>query len=336
MYKYILRTILSVLCLTALFISTMSCINVNMPKAPADSENTPGDQAAPPVAVDLPTIDSFSASPASVLEGKSSTLSWSVKNANAITITPGIGTVSATGSKTVTPSAATTYTLVASNAAGMQSRAVVINILMVRKQTDLVPVAELPTIDSFSASPASVLEGKSSTLSWSIKNANAITITPGIGTVSATGSKTVTPSAATTYTLVASNAAGMQSKAVVINILMVRKLQPNLVETKKPDLIISEIKIGSVVGQTHAWSTIRNLGTDDSTPCSVILIIDGQIVNTESVKKIEPGGFIDHAFAYLLNGTQEPHTFEVKIDSDNTVVESYETNNSKIVQLNYK
>jgi hypothetical protein len=134
MYKYIARTILSILCLTVLFISTMSCINVNMPKGPSDSENTPGDQAAPPVAVELPSIDSFSASPASVLEGKSSTLSWSVKNANAITITPGIGDVSANGSKTVTPSTATTYTLVASNAAGLQSKAVVINILTFRRQ----------------------------------------------------------------------------------------------------------------------------------------------------------------------------------------------------------
>jgi len=223
MYKYIARTILSVLCLAALFISSMSCININMPKAPAGSENTQGDPAVPPAIVELPTIESFVASPASLTVGFSSTLSWSVKNATAITITPGIGDVSAAGNKTVTPSAATTYTLVASNAAGMQSRAVVINILMFEKQTDPVPIAELPTIDSFSASPASVLEGKSSTLSWSVKNANAITITPGIGDVSANGSKTVTPSTAITYTLVASNAAGMQSKAVVINILTFRR-----------------------------------------------------------------------------------------------------------------
>ncbi len=134
MYKYITRTILSIICLSVLVISTMSCINISTPQAPAENKTPQGDPAVPPATVELPTIDSFSASPASVLEGKSSTLSWSVKNANAIVITPGIGNVSATGNQSVKPATATTYNLVASNAAGMQSKAVVINILTFRRQ----------------------------------------------------------------------------------------------------------------------------------------------------------------------------------------------------------
>ena len=103
MHKYISRAMLSILCLAALAISTISCININMPNTPTENKTSQGNQAAPPTAIGLPTIESFGASPESVLEGKSSTLSWSVKNANAITITPDIGDVSATGSKTVTP-----------------------------------------------------------------------------------------------------------------------------------------------------------------------------------------------------------------------------------------
>jgi len=139
MYRLIWRTIPATLCFAVILLFTMSCININMPQGSAENKTSPGDLAAPPApAAELPTIESFSASPGSVLEGKSSTLSWSVKNANAITITPNIGSVSATGNKIVTPSAATTYTLVASNAAGMQSKTVVINILTVRRlQTDL-------------------------------------------------------------------------------------------------------------------------------------------------------------------------------------------------------
>jgi len=339
MNRYIARAILSIIYLTILVIS-IGCININMPGTPAENKTPQGDQAAPPVAVELPTIESFSAAPASVLAGKSSTLSWSVKNANAIAITPGIGTVSATGSQTVTPSTGTTYTLVASNAAGMQSKVVVVNILMVRKQSDLVPVAELPTIDSFSAAPASVLAGKSSTLSWSVKNANAVTITPGIGTVSATGSQTVTPSAATTYTLVASSAAGMQSKAVVVNILTVRKqVDIVVIETKKPDLTISESPIIYAEGSPYPYLgyKVRNIGAVDSNGCRMQLRIDGITKEAVLVEPKPPDGKQYEIYVpYKLTPTQEPHTFEAIIDADNWVDESDETNNSKIVQLNYQ
>lgn len=139
MHRLICRTTLATLCFAVMLLFSTSCININMPQVPMENKTSPGDLAVPPsTSGELPTIESFSASPGSVLEGKSSTLSWSVKNANAITITPNIGNVSAIGNKTVTPSTATTYTLVASNAAGMQSKTVVINILTVRKlQTDL-------------------------------------------------------------------------------------------------------------------------------------------------------------------------------------------------------
>jgi hypothetical protein len=133
MYKYIPRAMLSILCLAVLAIASMSCININMPQSPAENKTSQGDQAVPPASTALPAIVSFGASPETVLEGKSSTLSWSVQNATAITIIPDIGPVAATGSKTVKPPAATTYTLIASNAAGMNSKAVVVNILTVRR-----------------------------------------------------------------------------------------------------------------------------------------------------------------------------------------------------------
>jgi hypothetical protein len=247
MYKYIPRAMLSILCLAVLAIATISCININMPQTPAENKSTPGDQALPPASTELPAIESFSASPETVLEGKSSTLSWSVQNATAITIIPDIGPVAATGSKTVKPPAATTYTLVASNAAGMQSRAVSINVVTVRRQIGL-----------------------------------------------------------------------------------------DLIDTKRPDLVVSEITVKPGPLVSGIACTVRNSGTDSSTPCKLLLLVDGKIQVTVPINAIAPGGVIESNLGYLLTPAQELHTFEVRVDSDNTVVESDENNNSRIVQLHFK
>jgi hypothetical protein len=55
------------------------------------------------------------------MPGQTSTLSWHVSNAESIRIEPGIGRVSALGSRVVKPAVTTTYTLIAANKAG-QSR----------------------------------------------------------------------------------------------------------------------------------------------------------------------------------------------------------------------
>ncbi len=74
------------------------------------------------------------------------------------------------------------------------------------------PVA--PVIASFTASPASVAPGGSSTLSWSVSGATSLSIDGGVGTVTGT-SVPVTPGATTTYTLTAVNAAGSTLSAPV-------------------------------------------------------------------------------------------------------------------------
>ena len=50
------------------------------------------------------------------------------------------------------------------------------------------------------ASPSTITQGQSATLSWTSTNATAGTISPGIGSVTPSGSTTVTPSQTTTYT----------------------------------------------------------------------------------------------------------------------------------------
>lgn len=75
-------------------------------------------QATPPVppAPPAPTA-TLAANPAVVEQGQSTTLMWQTDNASDVTI-EGIGTVSASGSRTITPSSSTTYTLTAKGPGG--------------------------------------------------------------------------------------------------------------------------------------------------------------------------------------------------------------------------
>jgi peptidoglycan-associated lipoprotein len=72
----------------------------------------------PPPAPPAPTA-TLAANPNVVQQGQSTTLTWQTTNANNITI-PGLGTVAASGSRSVTPSTSTTYTLVAKGPGGTQ------------------------------------------------------------------------------------------------------------------------------------------------------------------------------------------------------------------------
>ena len=83
---------------------------------------------------------------------------------------------------------------------------------------------KLPNIESFNATPENLLSGGSATLVWIVNNVDTVMITPDIGKVNASGSKTVKPSDETTYTLVAINPSGTVAKSVTIKILTALKL----------------------------------------------------------------------------------------------------------------
>jgi hypothetical protein len=74
-----------------------------------------------------------------------------------------------------------------------------------------------PGISSFSASPDTIAPGASSTLSWKVSAADAVTIDHGVGAV--TGSSvSVTPTATTSYTLTATNASGRATATTQVTV----------------------------------------------------------------------------------------------------------------------
>jgi hypothetical protein len=140
-----------------------------------------------------PSIGFFTATPAAINSGGTSTLSWSVTNATSVTITGNPSTnLGLTGSIPVNPMVTTSYTLTATNA--ISSTSATIQVVVNPAVAKLAYCYAVPT---------NIMAGESSILNWSAIGATAVTITPGVGSVPLTGTFAVSPAATTNYTIVA-------------------------------------------------------------------------------------------------------------------------------------
>jgi hypothetical protein len=89
-----------------------------------------------------------------------------------------------------------------------------------------------PTVAFFTANPATIDAGQSSTLDWgAVANATSVTVDQGIGAVEAPGARVVTPAATTIYTLAVTGCGGtIERQATVI----VNPPQPTPTQTPPP------------------------------------------------------------------------------------------------------
>jgi len=158
-----------------------------------------------------PVIKSFTSSPSTVAKGKSSTLSWKLSGgkATSLSIDNGVGSVLKKTSKIVTPTVTTTYTLTAKNKYGTATKAVIVTVN---------PLS--PVINSFTASPATITQGQSATLSWTLSGGApaSLSIDNSVGNVLGLTSKIVSPITTTTYTLTAMNVGGTVTKSITITV----------------------------------------------------------------------------------------------------------------------
>ena len=165
--------------------------------------------AAPP----QPVAVNFTAEPPTIKKGGSAELVWSVSGKpKSVTIDQGIGTVSSEGRQKVSPTADTTYTLLAEGANGehAQSAATVLMEAVVPK----------PQIVSLEVKPASIKRGQIAVLSWEVRGTGAVAVfDQNIGRVQERDSVNVSPSASTTYTLRARNAGGVVSRSVSVEVV---------------------------------------------------------------------------------------------------------------------
>ena len=72
-----------------------------------------------------------------------------------------------------------------------------------------------PSIDSFTATPATIQSGASSTLAWTVRNATSIALD---GAAVTGSSSVVSPTATATYTLTATNSAGTTTATATVTV----------------------------------------------------------------------------------------------------------------------
>jgi chitodextrinase len=255
-----------------------------------------------------PTIASFTASPTSIVSGNTSTLSWSASGnpTPTLSINNGVGTVIGT-SVAVSPTATTTYTLTATNSAGNKTAQVTVTVT---------PATVAPTIVSFTASPTSIVSGKSSTLSWSVSGnpTPTLSINNGVGTVSGT-SVSVSPTATTTYTITATSSAGTATAQLTVTVTAATagpSVPTGLTATATST---SQISLSWTVSTDNAGATItgyhlfRN-GTQSATagtwPAYTITGLTPSTTYTFTVAAVDSAGNVSGQSASAIATTQGP------------------------------
>ena len=139
------------------------------------------------------------------------TLTWVVSGARAVSISPDIGDVPSSGWTTVIPAATTTYELSAVNTFGTKTAETTVTV-----STE--PDGIAPVIKSFTATPISIPERGTSSLSWDIKGATILTINRGIGVPASKYSQSVSPLVTTTYTLTVINIYGSDNATATVTV----------------------------------------------------------------------------------------------------------------------
>ena len=142
----------------------------------------------------------INAAPVTIDSGESTSLTWQTTNASNCIISSGIGSVAATGTRSVSPIVTTTYTLSCAQTgspANIKSDSVTVTV----RGTGC-------TVNSFNASPSSIDSGDSSTLTWSVSSASGCSISGVASGLPAAGNRTVSPTSTTTYTLTCNATSG--------------------------------------------------------------------------------------------------------------------------------
>jgi len=154
----------------------------------------------------LPVCESFTGTPTILpVDGGEVALNWTVTAADAVEITPAIGSVDLTGSATTSITDTTTFTLTATGANDQTDSCEV---------TITVPDPEpLPVCESFTASPSILpVGGGTVELNWEVFDAVAVSISPTVGGVDPIASTSIAVTESTTFELVAVNSEGEEDR----------------------------------------------------------------------------------------------------------------------------
>jgi peptidoglycan-associated lipoprotein len=98
-----------------------------------------------------------------------------------------------------------------------------------------------PTVN-LQANPTIIQRGASTTLTWSSTNATSLTLSPGIGSVTAQGTQTVSPQDSITYTITATGPGGSADASVHISVTAPPPPAPVAVQPTMQELFDRDVK----------------------------------------------------------------------------------------------
>ena len=194
-------------------------------------------------------VEFFTASPETIGEGGSATLSWSVSDSTDVSINQGIGEVDPVGSISVSPASSKTYTLTAEGGGSTATA-----------QATVAVEAEELDIVFFEADPEAVPSGEVSTLSWETVGATEVSILPLIGEVDLTGSEevTLTGEQTETFTLTATN--GVDTLTATVEVESYLEMPDSYTVT-----LVAVIEESGYVRSTEApWDEYIYVGDDNN------------------------------------------------------------------------
>jgi hypothetical protein len=175
--------------------------------------------------------------PSPIIRGGAATLTYVSQNADKGEIDNAVGTVPASGNRSVAPAKTTIYTGSFSGGGGTAT----CEATLVVDEPPAPPVK--PVVLSFSADPASITKGQSSNLSWSVSDATSVRIDNGVGVVNA-GSVSVSPDTTTTYGLTAENAAGPATASAAVTVVL------------SGEIVLPDVACGKIVLNRRGGKTI--------------------------------------------------------------------------------
>lgn len=239
-----------------------------------------------------PTV-TFSANPLTINTGNSSTLSWTTADATSVTIDNGVGSVGLSGTSVVSPTSTTTFTLTATGAGGTTTAATTITV------NQSVPK---PTV-TFGVSPTSITVGGSANLSWSVTDADTVSIDQGIGTVAATGTVSVSPTATVTYTLTAVGVGGTTQASATLTVNPLPS--PTATFSANP----STITVGA--SSTLSWTTTNATSVSIDQGIGQVALsgsvsVSPSTTTTYTLSVVGDGGSLTRTTTVTVNQVQQP------------------------------
>jgi phospholipase C len=244
----------------------------------------------------------LTASPTSITNGQTATLTWTTTNATGASIDNGIGGVQPVsgGSITVHPSTTTTYTLTATGPGGTATA----------QATVTVGTGQSPPTATLVASPTSIMSGQTATLTWTTTNATSASIDNGIGAVQPVsgGSITVQPSKTTTYTLTATGPGGTVTAQAIVTV-GTGQLPPTATLVASPTSIMSGQTATLTWTTTNATSASIDNGIGAVQPVSGgSITVQPSMTTTYTLTATGPGGTVTAQAIVTVTGVQPPPT----------------------------